>query len=571
MSTKFSAFAAASALAATDILVGLQGGANVKATMAQVKTFTNTNITLAAGQAGVGLAPLYFVSGTSLATPVAGAMEFTTDTLSFTITTGAARKTVALLDAIGINQVAFGNASGTRLNAASTFTWDNTNQRLTISNSQPGQFLGYITTNTSGTAGSSAGIQINNNTPSLLRLEKLGTSWGTSGLLTNDMGWFSNATAATLYSNLAAAAHIWSIGGFAATNQIFSLTGDPSANSGAIAAVKTNNTGTGAVAAFSVNTTTGEAGFISAAGSGFTTAGVFSANSLNVSAALQNLYLLASTTDKTVNVVTNGTAAANIVATFAGGGTITASAPMLTLAQTWNNAGVTFVGVVQDVTNTASAAASRLHDWRVGGTTKISFDVSGNVYLANNAQIQSVSGGTTLDIGVNNTQLLRLTNGTHTFYVSSVAQAFANGSGWTANSRLNIGASSDVIMTRSAAAVLQHGAANAASPVAQTVQAQGSRSGTDSNVAGASLTIRPGAGTGDATPGALILQSYVAVASGTGAQTATDTLTLNSGNAVFAGSVDAASYKVGGVAGADFGPGAVASITVVKGIVTAIS
>ena len=40
---------------------------------------------------------------------------------------------------------------------------------------------------------------------------------------------------------------------------------------------------------------------------------------------------------------------------------------------------------------------------------------------------------------------------------------------------------------------------------------------------------------------------------------------------VFASSVDAVSYKVGGAAGADFGPGVVTSITVVKGIITAIS
>jgi hypothetical protein len=71
------------------------------------------------------------------------------------------------------------------------------------------------------------------------------------------------------------------------------------------------------------------------------------------------------------------------------------------------------------------------------------------------------------------------------------------------------------------------------SPTARAVSGQGSRTGTDTNVAGAALTIRPGKGTGNATPGALILQSYVKVASGTGAQTATTTLTLNNGVPVF--------------------------------------
>ena len=42
-------------------------------------------------------------------------------------------------------------------------------------------------------------------------------------------------------------------------------------------------------------------------------------------------------------------------------------------------------------------------------------------------------------------------------------------------------------------------------------------------------------------------------------------------DATFASSVDATAYKVGGAAGVDFGPGLPTSITVVKGIVTAIS
>lgn len=91
---------------------------------------------------------------------------------------------------------------------------------------------------------------------------------------------------------------------------------------------------------------------------------------------------------------------------------------------------------------------------------------------------------------------------------------------------------SDLFQTRSAAATLQLGDFNAASPVDQTLQAQGSRSGTDSNTGGASLTIRPGAGTGTGTLSSLILQSPVAVASGTGSQTQTTGLTIKGGQAV---------------------------------------
>ena len=80
-------------------------------------------------------------------------------------------------------------------------------------------------------------------------------------------------------------------------------------------------------------------------------------------------------------------------------------------------------------------------------------------------------------------------------------------------------------LTSPAAATLQLGAPNAASPVAQTLQAQGG-SGTD--VAGANLTIRPGAGTGAATGASLIFQTPTATGSGTGAQTMTTRLTLTS-------------------------------------------
>jgi hypothetical protein len=69
------------------------------ATLAGSETFTNktiTGLTLTAGSTTV--APLKLTSGSVLTTPVAGTLEFVTDTLSFTITTGTARKTVAYTD-----------------------------------------------------------------------------------------------------------------------------------------------------------------------------------------------------------------------------------------------------------------------------------------------------------------------------------------------------------------------------------------------------------------------------------------------------------------------------------------
>ena len=54
------------------------------------------NLTFIAGTTTV--APINLVSGVVLSTPVAGAFEFVTDTLSFTISTGTARKTIAFTD-----------------------------------------------------------------------------------------------------------------------------------------------------------------------------------------------------------------------------------------------------------------------------------------------------------------------------------------------------------------------------------------------------------------------------------------------------------------------------------------
>ena len=55
-------------------------------------------ITVRAGTATAGTAPLKFTTGTLLTTPEAGAIEFNSDTLYFTITTGTTRKKIAMYD-----------------------------------------------------------------------------------------------------------------------------------------------------------------------------------------------------------------------------------------------------------------------------------------------------------------------------------------------------------------------------------------------------------------------------------------------------------------------------------------
>jgi hypothetical protein len=58
------------------------------------------------------------------------------------------------------------------------------------------------------------------------------------------------------------------------------------------------------------------------------------------------------------------------------GATVTASSPVLNLSQTWNDAAVTFTGLLFNATNTASAAASLLMDLQTGGGSR--FNVSSN-------------------------------------------------------------------------------------------------------------------------------------------------------------------------------------------------
>lgn len=55
-------------------------------------------ITVRAGTATAGTAPLKFTSGALLTTAEVGAVEFNTDTLYFTITTGIVRKKIAMYD-----------------------------------------------------------------------------------------------------------------------------------------------------------------------------------------------------------------------------------------------------------------------------------------------------------------------------------------------------------------------------------------------------------------------------------------------------------------------------------------
>ncbi len=186
-------------------------------------------------------------------------------------------------------------------------------------------------------------------------------------------------------------------------------------------------------------------------------------------------------------------------------GTITASTPW-TFSQTWNNAAVTFAGMLIDITNTASVSTSKPFDVQVGGSTVMSVDRAGLAAIATQLTVSAM-------------------------VLSSTGMTFPNSRDVTFNGTAagRVVWNNDTFLSRSAAATLQMGAADAATPVAQTLRAQGSRGGTDSNVGGGNLTIQSGTGTGTGTASSLILRSPVVAASGTTAQTQTTGLTITSG------------------------------------------
>lgn len=87
---------------------------------------------LPAGTATASTAPIKLTSGTSLTSAEAGTVEFTTDDLFFTITTGTARKRLLMADPAGgltSGRVPYATTNG-RLTDASAWTFDGTSETL---------------------------------------------------------------------------------------------------------------------------------------------------------------------------------------------------------------------------------------------------------------------------------------------------------------------------------------------------------------------------------------------------------------------------------------------------------
>lgn len=99
---------------------------------------------------------------------------------------------------------------------------------------------------------------------------------------------------------------------------------------------------------------------------------------------------------------------------------------------------------------------------------------------------------------------------------------------------------------------------DAASPAAQTLQAQSSRAGTDSNVAGGNFVVQAGNGTGTGGSGSILLQTAPVGSTGTTANTMRSVVTIdktgqttfNVGRVMFAGTAPTAAVTGAGTTGA---------------------
>ena len=215
------------------------------------------------------------------------------------------------------------------------------------------------------------------------------------------------------------------------------------------------------------------------------------------------------------------------------------------LVDTWNDSLTTFTAIKMNVTDTASDAASLLMDLQVGTVSRFSVNKGGAVTFAAGLNIQTTPGsgtwsftptagskqiqafdGAILSLNpVGNNVGIGITSATQGLTVrSTYGIAWDNGSG-----------TADTILTRRATANLRFGAADAASPVAQTLSVQSVVAGT-TNTAGTALTITGSQGTGTGAGGSIVFQVAPAGSSGTAQNALADALTINSAKQmIFAG------------------------------------
>lgn len=218
-------------------------------------------------------------------------------------------------------------------------------------------------------------------------------------------------------------------------------------------------------------------------------------------------------------------------------GTITVDAPQINGTVTWNNSGIVGPAWKLNVTATSANVAALLEDLQVGGTSAWKVDRTGLVTQTGGLNLPAgtlATGGLSITLGGDTgTGWYRNAANQWTWVTGgSTAQLSLIGGNirmqstfvvsWTAS---NSTAAADLTLTRSAAATLQLGAADVnGSAVAQTLQVQSAITGTDQN--GANWTFKGSKQTGAGTPGDIIFQTSVKLASSTTQGTPVTGLTI---------------------------------------------
>jgi hypothetical protein len=137
-------------------------------------------------------------------------------------------------------------------------------------------------------------------------------------------------------------------------------------------------------------------------------------------------------------------AAGTFTTLAANNGTLTASAPVLDLSQTWNGTGVTFSGLKLNVTNTASATASALVEFQVGGTSYFKVTRGGNTGLAT----EWICSAADMDFSVAGHRIFRA-------YSSTAQPLYIEANGGLQFTPTNNGSASTNIQAESAATLAQ--------------------------------------------------------------------------------------------------------------------
>lgn len=153
-------------------------------------------LVLRTGSATAGTSPLKFVSGSLMTAPEIGALEFLTDDLLFTISTGTARKRLALCDAsLTSGRVPFATTNG-RLTDSANLTYTDATAALGLTLTQSAR-TALTVTNSSANAAAEAGTAATTGAGTVF----FGTGSSASSKVAGGMIYTADAIPLTLWTN----------------------------------------------------------------------------------------------------------------------------------------------------------------------------------------------------------------------------------------------------------------------------------------------------------------------------------------------------------------------------------